>query len=62
MFLGYLDPGNINFDNKTIVFRGEVNASFLAEYQLGHPENYLFLLSKKSIFWIKVSNKYFIKF
>ena len=32
---------------------------FSPKYRLGHPEKYLFSLSKKKI-WIKVSRKYFI--
>ena len=32
---------------------------FSPKYRLGHPENYLFLLSKKYIFRIKLSNKIF---
>ena len=37
---------------------------FQPNYRLGHPENYLFSLSKKNIFWIKVSEnkiRYFWK-
>ena len=30
---------------------------FEPKYRLGHPENYLFLLSKKIIFRVKVSKK-----
>ena len=30
------------------------------KYQLGHPEIYLFALSTKTIFWLKVSNTYFM--
>ena len=36
--------------------------AFQPKYRLGHPENYLFSLSKKYIFWIEVSKKHFIKF
>ena len=34
--------------------------SFELKYLLAHPGNYLFSLSYKNIFWIKVSKKYFI--
>ena len=36
-----------------------ISASFLAESPVRSPENYLFSLSKKKIFWIKVSKKTF---
>ena len=35
---------------------------FQPKYRLGHPENYLFLPSKKYIYRIKVSNNKFNKF
>ena len=39
----------------------DASASCLAEtYRLGHPENHLFSLSIKYIFWIKVSKTCFI--
>ena len=38
----------------------QISASFLAEISVGHPKKYLFSLSKKTVFWIKVSKKDFI--
>ena len=35
---------------------------FKAKYRIRHPENYLFLLSKKYIFWIKASKKHVVWF
>ena len=35
------------------------SASFQPKYRVGHPENYLFSLSKKNLFRIKVSKKIF---
>ena len=35
---------------------------FYKKYRLSHPENHLFPLSKKNIFWIKVSKNNFISF
>ena len=35
---------------------------FDPKYRVCHPENYLFLLSKKNIFWVKVSQKKMIWF
>ena len=44
---------NVSAETRTKV------AVFWPKYWLGHPENYLISLSKKSIFWIKVSKHIF---
>ena len=53
-------PTDVPSHPQTTFCRSPTSFLFQMKYRLAHPENYFFALSKKNIFWIKVSKKMFL--